>query len=32
MASATWLETEVIGYTGVNLAGLAQDFDGARLL
>ncbi|MDB5469072.1 MAG: TonB-dependent receptor [Caulobacter sp.] len=32
MASATWLETEVIGYTGVNSAGLAQDFDGAQFL
>ncbi|HYE47541.1 MAG TPA: TonB-dependent receptor [Caulobacter sp.] len=32
MASAVWLQTEVIGYVGVNAAGLPQDFDGAEFL
>lgn len=31
-ASAVWLQTEVIGYVGINSAGVAQDFDGAEFL
>jgi iron complex outermembrane receptor protein len=30
IASATWLHTEVQGYTGINAAGQPQSFDGAR--
>ncbi|MFN3856515.1 MAG: TonB-dependent receptor [Caulobacter sp.] len=32
MGSATWLQTEVIGYTGINSAGLPQNFDGRPFL
>ena len=32
LASATWLHTEVQGYTGVNAAGQPQDFDGRPFL
>jgi outer membrane receptor protein involved in Fe transport len=32
MASVTWLQTEVIGYQGINSSGLPQDFDGASFL
>ncbi|MFT4251944.1 MAG: TonB-dependent receptor [Caulobacter sp.] len=32
LASATWLHTEVKGYTGINAAGQAQDFDGRPFL
>jgi outer membrane receptor protein involved in Fe transport len=32
IASATWLHTEVRGYTGINAAGQPQDFDGRPFL
>jgi outer membrane receptor protein involved in Fe transport len=32
IASATWLHTEVQGYTGINAAGQPQDFDGRPFL
>ncbi len=32
IASATWLHTEVKGYTGINSAGKSQSFDGAPFL
>ncbi|MEH0198577.1 TonB-dependent receptor [Caulobacter sp. CCNWLY153] len=32
LASATWLHTEVQGYTGINGAGQPQDFDGRPFL
>ena len=32
IASATWLHTEVKGYTGINAAGKSQSFDGAPFL
>jgi outer membrane receptor protein involved in Fe transport len=32
IASATWLHTEVEGYTGINAAGQPQDFDGQPFL
>ncbi|PXA78745.1 TonB-dependent receptor [Caulobacter sp. D4A] len=32
LASATWLHTEVKGYTGINAAGQAQNFDGRPFL
>jgi outer membrane receptor protein involved in Fe transport len=32
IASATWLHTEVEGYTGINAAGQPQDFDGRPFL
>jgi outer membrane receptor protein involved in Fe transport len=32
IASATWLHTEVKGYTGINAAGQSQDFDGRPFL
>jgi iron complex outermembrane recepter protein len=32
IASATWLHTEVKGYTGVNSAGKSQNFDGRPFL
>jgi len=32
IASATWLHTEVKGYTGINSAGKTQSFDGAPFL
>ena len=32
IASATWLHTEVQGYTGINSAGQSQNFDGRSFL
>lgn len=32
IASATWLHTEVEGYTGINVAGQPQNFDGRPFL
>lgn len=32
IASATWLDTKVIGYQGINAAGQPQSYDGAEFL